>query len=60
MLVQQGKETKEKILAEAIEILKSVTASLKENEKAVGEQLSRGVSQAKLEETSHRCVPNLP
>jgi DNA topoisomerase I len=48
--VQQKKETKEKILADAIEILKPVTASLKENEKAVGEQLSRAVMQAKLEE----------
>ena len=48
--VQQKKETKEKILADAIEILKPVTASLKENEKAVGEQLSRAVMQANLEE----------
>jgi DNA topoisomerase-1 len=48
--IQQKKETKEKILADAIEILKPVTASLKENEKAVGEQLSRAVMQANLEE----------
>jgi DNA topoisomerase I len=49
-LVQQGQETKAKILADAIESLKSIMTSLKENEKAVGEQLSRAVMQAKLEE----------
>jgi DNA topoisomerase-1 len=48
--VQQGKLSKEQILAEAVEILKPVTASLKENEKAVGEQLSRAVREAKLED----------
>ncbi len=47
---QQGKLTREQIFAEAVEILKPVTASLKENEKAVGEQLSRAVQKAKLEE----------
>jgi DNA topoisomerase-1 len=49
-LVQEGKETKAQILQHAAEILKLVLASLKENEKAVGEQLSRAVSQANLEE----------
>ncbi len=49
-LVQQGQETKAKLLSDAIEILKPVTMSLKENEKAIGEQLSRAVRQAKLEE----------
>jgi DNA topoisomerase-1 len=48
--VQQGHETKERILQDAVETLKTVTASLKENEKAIGEQLSRAVKQAKLEE----------
>ncbi len=49
-LIQQGKETKEKLLHDAIEILQLVTASLKANEAAIGEQLSRAVKKAKLEE----------
>ncbi len=48
--VQQGKLTKEHILEEAVEILKPVVANLKANEKAVGEQLSRAVLEAKLED----------
>ncbi|MCW4011204.1 MAG: DNA topoisomerase I [Candidatus Bathyarchaeota archaeon] len=48
--VKQGQKTKAEIISDAIEILKPVTVSLKENEKAVGEQLSRAVSKAKLEE----------
>jgi DNA topoisomerase-1 len=48
--VQQGHETKERILQDAVETLKTATASLKENEKAIGEQLSQAVKQAKLEE----------
>ena len=50
ILVQQGKETKANIVAEATEALKNIMASLKENENAVGEQLSRAVKKAKLEE----------
>ena len=49
-LVQQGQETKEKILFDAIEALKSVTTSLKENESVIGEQLSRAVVEARLVE----------
>jgi DNA topoisomerase I len=48
--VQLGTESKEKLVAEAIEVLKPVVASLKENEKAIGEQLSRAVSKSKLGE----------
>ncbi len=55
--IQQGKETKEKILSDAVEILKPVTASLKENEKAIGEQLSRAVKKSKLEE---RIISSCP
>ena len=55
--VQQGKETKEKILSDAVEILKPVTASLKENEKVIGEQLSRAVKKSKLEE---RIISSCP
>ncbi|MCW4018784.1 MAG: DNA topoisomerase I [Candidatus Bathyarchaeota archaeon] len=49
-LVQSGQETKQKIIAEAIEILEPVMASLEENERAVGEQLSGAIQQANLEE----------
>jgi DNA topoisomerase I len=49
-LIQQGEETKEEVLVEAVDALKHVLASLRENEKAVGEQLTRAVMQAKLEE----------
>jgi len=49
-LIQQAKETRSGVIADAIEILKPVIVSLKENEKAVGEKLSRAVRQATLEE----------
>jgi hypothetical protein len=49
-LVQSGQETKQNIISEAIEILKPVMASLEENERAVGEQLSGAIQQANLEE----------
>ena len=50
ILVQQGEETKAKIITEAIESLKPILASLKENEEAVGKQLGRAGQQAKLDE----------
>jgi DNA topoisomerase-1 len=46
--IQQATETKSAVIADAIEILKPVIASLKENEKVVGEKLSRAVRQATL------------
>lgn len=48
--IQQRKENREKILSDAKEVMKKVTANLKDNEKAVGEQLSRAVNKAKQEE----------
>jgi DNA topoisomerase I len=56
--VQLGKENKENILSEAIEILKTVTTSLKQNEQAVGEQLSRSVNLSKLDERTIGRCPN--
>jgi DNA topoisomerase-1 len=47
--VQQRKDTKQKILQEAIGILKPLLSNLKNNEGKVGKQLSTAVSQAKLE-----------
>jgi DNA topoisomerase-1 len=49
-LVQTGQETKQKIISEAIELLKPVMASLEKNEQAVGEQLSGAIQQVHLEE----------
>ena len=49
-LVQQGKETKAWILAEAIEVLKPMAACLKENETVIGKQLGRAIAKAKLDE----------
>jgi DNA topoisomerase-1 len=49
-LVQTRQGSKQKIISEAVEILKPVLAKLQENEKAVGEKLSDAVIQAKLEE----------
>ncbi len=57
--VEEGKETKQNILNEAIEILKPVMANLKVNEDAVGERLSRAVNRTELEEITigscHTC-----
>jgi DNA topoisomerase-1 len=48
--IQQAKATKSRVIEDAVEILKPVIASLKENEQVVGEKLSRAVKQATLEE----------
>jgi DNA topoisomerase-1 len=48
--IQQGKETKEAVLQNAVEILKPVLLELKEKESVVGEQLSQALKKARLEE----------
>jgi DNA topoisomerase-1 len=48
--IQQGKETKENVLRDAIEILKSVTQKLKENERIIGVHLSQAIKKSRLEE----------
>ena len=48
--IQQGKETRENVLKEVVEILKPVTEKLKENEKEIGARLSQAVMKARLEE----------
>jgi DNA topoisomerase-1 len=48
--IQQGTETRENVLKEVIEILKPVTAKLKENERVIGARLSQALLKAKLEE----------
>ena len=48
--IQQGKETRENVLREAIEILKPVMEILKEKEKTIGAQLSLALKKSKLAE----------
>ncbi len=55
--IQDNKATREKVLGEAIEILKPVTAKLKENEDVIGKQLSRALGKSRLEE---RTVGDCP
>ncbi len=48
--IQQGKETKQNVLQNAVETLKIITAELKDKEAAIGVQLSRAVQKAHLDE----------
>ena len=48
--IQQGQETKANVLQNAIDTLKPVTSALKENEAAIGAQLSQSLQKARLEE----------
>jgi DNA topoisomerase-1 len=48
--IQQGKETKENVLENAIMALKPVTAALKANEASIGAQLSQALQKARLDE----------
>jgi len=56
--IQEMKETRERLLAKVIEILKPVTGKLKEREIVIGEQLSRALRSAKLEERDIGACPN--
>jgi DNA topoisomerase-1 len=55
--IQQGKETKENVLQNATETLKTVTAELKEKEEAIGAQLSMAVQKSRLDQ---RTIGNCP
>ena len=55
--IQQGKETKEVVLQNAVEILKPVLLELKEKESAIGEQLSQALKKARLEERTVGACP---
>ena len=48
--IQQGRETKERVLADAIEILKPATDKLKQKERTIGEQLTNAIRKSRLEE----------
>jgi DNA topoisomerase-1 len=55
--IQHGEETRENTLQEAIEILKPVTAKLKEKESPIGIRLSQAIRKAKLEERAIGTCP---
>ncbi len=55
--IQQGKETKETVLQNAVEILKPVTLELKEKESVIGLQLSQALQKARLEEKTVGACP---
>jgi DNA topoisomerase-1 len=55
--IQQKKETKEKVLLSAIEILKPATEKLKEKERVIGAQLSQALKESKLEENIIGACP---
>jgi DNA topoisomerase-1 len=48
--IQRGKETRENVVREAIEILKPVTEKLKEKERVIGAHLSQALSKSKIQE----------
>jgi len=48
--IQANSEKRENVLVDAIEILKPVIEKLKEREKTIGEQLSKAIKKARLEE----------
>ncbi len=55
--VQQGTETRENVLRDAIEILKPVTDKLKENERIIGARLSQALLKSKMEERTIGACP---
>jgi DNA topoisomerase-1 len=48
--IQKGRETRERVLAGVIEILKPATEKLKQEERTIGEQLSQAIKKSKMEE----------
>jgi DNA topoisomerase I len=56
--IQNGKETKYTVLADAMQRLKVVTFELKSKEAAVGAQLSQAVERGRLEHDSIGACPN--
>ncbi|XHH07877.1 MAG: DNA topoisomerase I [Candidatus Bathyarchaeia archaeon] len=54
--IQQKKETKQNVLADAIEILKPVTLALKKNQAEIGAQLGQKIKQKRLDDrTIGKC-----
>jgi len=55
--IQEASEKREKILEDAVEILKPTLEKIKENEETIGEQLSNAVKKAKTEERTVATCP---
>ncbi len=55
--IQQGIETKQNVLQNAIDVLKKVTSELKEKEVAVGARLSKQLSKSKLKKVNVGSCP---
>jgi len=58
--IQQGTQTKESVLRNATETLKLVTSELKENEAAIGAQLSQLIQKTRLNERTVGECPKCP
>ncbi|MGD6807893.1 MAG: DNA topoisomerase I [Candidatus Bathyarchaeia archaeon] len=56
--IQQGKESKQKVLENAVGTLREVTTQLKAKEAAIGAQLTQALERAKLEARSVGTCPN--
>jgi DNA topoisomerase-1 len=55
--IQQGEETKEAVLQNAVDILKPVTSELKMKESAIGQQLNQALKNAWLKERTVGACP---
>ena len=55
--IQEGTQTKQAVLQNAIEILKPVISELKANQSVIGSQLSESLQQAKIEEKTVGACP---
>jgi DNA topoisomerase I len=55
--IQQGTETRENTVRDAINVLRQVTTELKDNEKTLCENLSQAIRRAKLEERTVGTCP---
>jgi DNA topoisomerase-1 len=58
--IQEGTQTKQNVLLNATEILKLVTSELKENEAAIGAQLSQPLQKTRLDERIVGVCPKCP
>ena len=58
--IQEGTQTKQNVLLNATEILKLVTSELKENEAAIGAQLSQPLQKTRLDERIVGACPKCP
>ncbi|MCL2358704.1 DNA topoisomerase I [Candidatus Bathycorpusculum sp.] len=55
--IQQGKENKQKVLADTVETLKQITTELKNKENLIGIQLSLALTQARLDDRTVGACP---